>query len=64
MLLDYTEDDLEETFCLNFTVRYSHMTPAVVHFISDELLCLTSVLFSDHRGKLRCHRGPRACTQR
>lgn len=20
-LLDYTEDDLEETFCLNFTVR-------------------------------------------
>lgn len=20
MLLDYTEDDLEETFCLNFTV--------------------------------------------
>lgn len=21
MLLDYTEDDLEETFCLNFTVR-------------------------------------------
>lgn len=22
MLLDYTEDDLEETFCLNFTVRW------------------------------------------
>lgn len=28
-LLDYTEDDLEETFCLNFTVRIQSVTSVV-----------------------------------
>lgn len=59
MLLDYTEDDLEETFCLNFTVS-SFSSESVSGGTSLKQyfdMCNVHLLFVDHRGKLWCHRG-------
>lgn len=30
-LLDYPEDDVEETFCLNFTVRWKDLEYLIIH---------------------------------
>lgn len=40
-LLDYPEDDIEETFCLNFTVRKNTAVSMIVH----HLFYLTPVLY-------------------